>query len=268
MKTFLKVLTVILVLLNATSPAYAIRTLIITSDKTSLFGDENMIVNASPSGFTDGESIYLKGAFYQEGSTNYFGYTKKDDNWIKNGDSTLNQRSIKIGGWDKNIFVKSDFSDSGYKGEGGYKFKIGFYYLTSTGNPSSVNWSNVLDINLNEPDPTPTPTGIPINTPEPTNAPTSEPTIEPTVRTTLTIKPKSITPTLKTKKTTKEILGLSKISTPTGTIKEKTKKTKVLSSKSSNTTAKILVVGGAILIGFCGILALRSYRKNKGYESL
>jgi len=181
------------------SPLFAARSLSIESDRSSLFGEEVAVITASVSGFTDGETIYIKGAFFQEGSTNYFGYTQKDSTWIKNGESTTSQRSITFGSWDGKLTVKSDFVDSGYKGEGEYKIKVGYYYLTSGGNMSSVNWStNSLSMALNEPDPTPTnslaPTNTPTNTPiptcttTPTSTPklTSTPTIKPTVKTTIT----------------------------------------------------------------------------------
>ncbi len=154
----------------------AARSIMITSDKTSLFGDEEMTITASVSGFTPGETIYIKGAFYQEGSTNYFGYTKNGDSWIKNGDTSTSQRSIVVDSWDGNLSVKSDFADSGYKGEGEYKVKVGFYYTTSGGNLSSVNWtSNNVTVSLNEPDPTPTSTPTPTPTPQPTATPTPTP---------------------------------------------------------------------------------------------
>jgi hypothetical protein len=161
----------------------------IVGDKTSLDGDEFVTITASPSGFTDGEVILVKGAFYQDGSTNYFGYTKKDSDWINNGDATSNQRNVIIGQWDQTVIIKSNFSDSGYKGEGEYKLKLGYYYKTSSGENSSVNWSsNNITILLNEPDPTPTNTPTPTHTPTPTPQPTSThtPTSMPTVKSTNT----------------------------------------------------------------------------------
>ena len=61
------------------SPVFATRSVVIEANKQSLLGDEEMAIIASPSGFTSGEIIYVKGAFYQEGSTNYFGYTKNSN---------------------------------------------------------------------------------------------------------------------------------------------------------------------------------------------
>src|SRR5579872_4404452 len=125
------------------------------------------ITVASMSGFTSGETIYVKGAIYKDGSTNYFGLTQNGNLWIKNGDSTTNQRQVQIGNWDGSLVLQSDFADSGYTnyGEGDYKVKVGFYYTTSTGSLSSVNWStNSLDVTINDPDPTPTPTSPPTST--------------------------------------------------------------------------------------------------------
>ncbi len=136
-----------------------------------------MNITASISGFTDGETVYVKGAFFQAGSSNYFGYTKSGDIWIKNSAPNTSQRSVKIGEWDGTLSVKSDFSDSGYKGEGDYLVKLGFY----TGSATSVNWSaNSLAIVLNEPDPTSSPTQLPTASNTMTPVPTAKSTMSPT----------------------------------------------------------------------------------------
>ena len=154
-------------------PAHAARSLAISADKNVLSGDEELTITTVISGFTSGETITVKGAFYQDGSTNYFGFTKSGDNWIKNGDPTASQRKVIIGDWDGKLTVKSDFGDSGFIGEGEYKFKVGFYYTTTGGNLSSVNWSDFITIQINQPDPTPTP--IPTLTPTPKVSPTPTP---------------------------------------------------------------------------------------------
>lgn len=168
---------IILYILVFPSPIHAARSVTISSNKTSLLGDEDMIVSASASGFTDGETIFIKGAFFQNGTTNYFGYTKIGDDWIKNSASNASQKSIKIGDWDGTLIVKSDFADSGYKGEGDYAFKLRFYY----GSSFTADWStNVVTIAINEPDPTITPTPTPTNTPTPTSTPSPTVTTAPT----------------------------------------------------------------------------------------
>lgn len=146
----------------------------ISSPVSLLFGDQEMVVTASVSGFTEGETVYIKGAFFQNGTSNYFGLTNGTDGWVKNSAANASQRAVKIGQWDNTMIVKSDFADSGYKGEGDYSFKLRYYYGSFT-----PEWSlNTLTVTINEPDPTATsiPTSTPTVTPtrEPTNSP--EPT--------------------------------------------------------------------------------------------
>lgn len=168
----IEVLLVIIFALFSPSPVFAARDLTITSDKSSLSGDEEAEITIATTGFTEGEFIYIKGAFFQDGTTNYFGYTKNGNDWIKNSETSTSQRQVKIGEWDGKIIIKSDFSDTGFQENGSYKFKVGFYYTTSGGNLSSVNWSsNILDFNLTEPEPSPTPQSSP--TPSPSPTPTS-----------------------------------------------------------------------------------------------
>ncbi len=172
------------------APALAARRIEIIGDKTSVIGDEEITVTASASGFTEGEKIYIKGAFFQSGSSNYFGYTKGESGWIKNSAQSADQRSVVMGSWDGNIVVKSDFSDSGFTGEGEYLFRLRFYYGDFTG-----EWStNTLAVTLNQPDPTitltptpkpletvkPTDTIAPTHTPSPLSTPTKIPTHAPT----------------------------------------------------------------------------------------
>jgi len=205
-----KLFLAIIFLFLSSTPVYASRSISISSDKSALFGDEEMAVTASASGFATSEAIFVKGAFYQDGSTNYFGYTKNGDSWVKNGESTQNQYQIKTDNWDGTIHIKCDFGDSGYKGEGDYKFKIGFYYTTSNGSFSSVNWSsNVLTVSISEPDPiptdTPSPTPVKTATPTPTSSPTSSPTRSPIPKPTPTPK---LSPTPLISSESGQILGL------------------------------------------------------------
>ncbi len=198
MKLYFGLPSLLLAFFLAVSPVFATRNFTIAANKSTLLGDEELAITASASGFTDGETIYIKGAFFQNGSTNYFGYTKSGDSWVKNSASNTTQRSIKIGEWDSAVVVKSDFDDSGFKGEGDYSFKIAFYYLTSGGNLSSINWStNALTLNINAPDPTPTPIPTPTNTPMPTPTPPVLPTSTPTPVKVSTPTPiKTATPTI------------------------------------------------------------------------
>ncbi|MBI4035450.1 lamin tail domain-containing protein [Candidatus Daviesbacteria bacterium] len=93
--------------------------------------------------------FYLKGAFKKSDSSNYFGYTKVSNNWIKNSSSYSDQYPITTnssGNWSGNLDVTVDSNDSGYSGSGDYIFKVG-KYDSSDSNPS-VSWSNEVTITI------------------------------------------------------------------------------------------------------------------------
>ncbi len=261
------ILVIFILYLNSPFPSEASREISITSDKLTLLGDEEMNVSASPSGFTDGETIYIKGAFYQEGFTNYFGFTKYNDNWVKNGESTLNQRQIKIREWDGYLTVKNDFTDSGYKGNGEYKFKVGFYYTTSGGNLSSVNWSsNSLSLNIIAPSPTqtPIPTSMPSSTPNPTNTPTP-PTSPPSPSTKLPLATKTpVTPKVYGES---NILGDSNVKVNSDSknpsITPQDMKLQAENQKSID-LAKILIIVGVAMIGGSTLWLFIKTKRHKG----
>lgn len=170
-----------LVLFACAPQVFAARSMTISGAASSLSGDDILTVVASPSGFIDGEMILIKGAFFQSGTSNYFGYTKNNDVWIKNSGSNSTQRSVKIGEWDGLLQTKVDYGDSGYKGENDYSFKIRFYY----GSSLTADWStNELVVSISEPDPTITPQPTPTHVPTPTQilfSPTPVPTPSSTV---------------------------------------------------------------------------------------
>lgn len=260
MKAIPVLVAFLLFVLIIPTKALGVRDIVISSDKTSLFGEEYANITASTSGFTNGETIYIKGAFHQDGSTNYLGYTKNGDNWIKNGESTSSQLSVAIGIWDNKLIVKSDFLDSGFTGEGNYKFKVGFYYTTSGGNLSSVNWSsNSLDITLNQPDPTPTltPTPTPIPTNTPTLTITNTPTITRTISKTPTPTTNKISPTI-----VEEVLGDT---TSNNDVVDKPTDSNQTENKSFgvNLIPIIFISIGIVFLLACGIVVL--YPFIKGY---
>jgi hypothetical protein len=245
MKVLVFILTLFYFLIFSTSSLFAARNLNISIDKPSLYGEDELVVTADQTGFTAGETIYIKGAFYQEGSTNYFGYTKSNDSWIKNGDPTISQRSVVMGSWDGKLIVRSDLLDTGYKGEGDYLFKVGFYYITTGGAPSSVNWSsNSASLILNEPANTPAPTSPPTSIPTPTTIKTPTPTLTPTQ----IIIPVVTTPILTTSASqgAQEILGESSVSAEEK-ISEIPKKTK-LNSDNLNILPFFFVIIGCVAI--------------------
>jgi hypothetical protein len=243
---------------------FAARNLIISSEKSSLFGDEEITISASSSGFTNGEEIYVKGAFYKDGFTNYFGYTKKENEWVKNGETSTNQKIVKIGEWDNKLSIKSDFLDSGYQGEGSYKLKIGFYYFTSGGNLSSVNWSdNNLEIAINEPDPTSVPTNSPIpakasnvlEQDEETPAVYSPtPTKIVVVNTRIPLEDLVDSMTASKEAIDEAILGESTLSAEINIVKEKSDERVKVFSSNSNNIGKLLIGIGVVFFTACGIV--------------
>ncbi len=256
------------------SATLAARSVSITSNKTSLFGEEELTLSASMSGFTTGETIYLKGAFFKEGSTNYFGYTKKDDSWVKNSTTALDQRQVTIGQWDGSAMVRSDFSDSGYSEPGTYSLKLGYYYITSGGNISSVNWSsNILSVALDQPTLTPTdarevrsesPVVTSIQT---TKTPTVVKTTSP--KTTLNPSKSSVTPTQALISNNFGKISKEKQSSKPGALEvkepspKKSKEVRILGAKDNNFTAFIMA-GGLILLISGGSLFALKILKEKG----
>lgn len=163
----------------------------------SFLVDEPFLITASASGFSEGEILHIKGAFFMAGSTNYFGFSKVgDDAWTANIQSASNQPKVVIGTWNNALSVKGDGSDSGYQGEGEYLIKLGYYYITATGTISPVQWSvNTIPIMLRDPvvTPTPSPAPIPTHTPTPVIRPTDTPS--PTATSKPTVIPTKIIPT-------------------------------------------------------------------------
>lgn len=212
-------LAAIFLFLISVSPARAARSINISSDKAQIVGLEEMSIQATISGFASDEAIFIKGAFFKEGETNYFGYTKSGDNWIKNSANTQSQRQVILGQWDNSLVVKSDYDDTGFGGNGNYKFKVGFYYQNSSGSLSSVNWSeNILSVSLRAPDPTPTPapTSVPTPTVLPTPKATAPPqkTAEPTPIFTSSSPANSPEPDYTNQDESGEVLGIESLPTP------------------------------------------------------
>jgi hypothetical protein len=240
----------------------------ITTDSSALSYDQEMVIYASASGFATDEAIFVKGAFFYDGSSNYFGYTKMDDFWIKNSASVVNQLKINLSDWDRKLNVKSDFADSGFKGNGNYKFKVGFYYFTSGGNVSSVNWStNTLDVYLTSPTVTPSPTPIPtVKSLTPTLKPigtiaqSPQPTDNFKVNTTFapSALPKEDKPSVQPIQA-QEVLGEeSSISTPTNPQKIQTPNNP---DENKNVYALILIFFGSVLILGAIFFILKKYNR-------
>jgi hypothetical protein len=255
--------------------ALAARSIVIISDKSLLSGDEEMTVNASTSGFTNGETIYIKGAFFKDGSSNYFGLTKLGDSWVKNSTTALSQRGVIIGNWDNNIEVKPDYLDSGFTGIGDYKFKLGFYYLTSGGNVSSVNWSNDIGVSLNAPpSPTPLPTLVKSSSttassiyksPTPTKipSPTKQSSSAPSSKIVSALSTSNTS--TKFAKISNEVRPASEFAKikPITQVSGTKKKVAVLGANETNPNPILLLSGGMFLILAGGWLGMRELKRRK-----
>lgn len=136
--------------------------------------NKSFLIKTGLSNLEPNTQYFLKGAFYKDGSNNYFAKTKVGNDWVKNSQTYLSQYLVKtdsLGNWSDSIEVMPDADDSGFLGSGVYKFKIGKY------SPSGgLVWSNSLDITINSISATPTPTATPKPTPTLSIASTPDPT--------------------------------------------------------------------------------------------
>lgn len=103
------------------------------------------------------QTFYLKAAFKNNGSSNYFGETFSGNEWVKNGTTYSKQFKIQTdasGKWEGKIKIKPDSEDSGFDGSGDYILKAARYSDSGSG----PIWSNELNIKINyidEPSPSP-----------------------------------------------------------------------------------------------------------------
>ncbi len=243
----------------------ASRSITIGITQSLVEGDGVVPITASLSGFLSGEVIKIKGAFFKEGSTNYFGLTKYGDSWIKNSSNTVNQKEVSVGVWDGVLEVKPDQSDSGFVGSGSYLFKVGFYYYTNGDKLSSVNWSdNILAINITQAQ-APTPTSIPLptdspvpsKTPFPSPRPSSTPTLKPSFAPSASPIPPSVTSVATVTPT-----GLAILPTVPGPSDTPVATPEVLGLDSTSGENRIpsllLVIAGIVCLGTSFVLVLRT----------
>src|SRR5579872_2234525 len=110
------------------------------SSQSTLGPSDEYNVNATLSiSASNGTNYYLRGAFYQSGTTNYCGYTwnglsfyngpYNNNGWVNILPITINNNS-----WSGTLKAKLDTSDAGCSNSGTYNFKIQRY--TSSGTAS------------------------------------------------------------------------------------------------------------------------------------
>ncbi len=217
---------------------YGARSIKIDSFKDLFHNDEEGETQISLIGFDAGEEIHVKGAFAGDGSTNYFGFTNIGGEWIKNSTKSEDQPVVTVNNWDGKFKIKPDLGDTGFHGTGDYNFKIGFYYLSTGGNLSSVNWSDAVKIHIDfVPSPTTIPTVLPTITDliKPTANPTTAPKITTKINPTITSVPIKINSTSAIDKPTATRNILSEVTTLPG-IEETSNNDRI----TSNSADKVL----------------------------
>ncbi len=257
-------------LIFSSKSVYGARSIKIDSYKDSFHNDEEGDVQVSLIGFEAGEEIHVKGAFAEDGSTNYFGFTNTNGEWIKNSVKTEDQPAVTVNNWDRKLKIKPDLSDTGFHGTDDYNFKIGFYYLTSSGNLSSVNWSDSVKVHIDfVPSPTPLPTALPTSTivTAPTVIPTSTPKAITKINPTITSTPTKmiVTPVKENPTVTGKILsgvtalpGIGEVSSNDGEISGSTNNVLGINDnkKTKNFSGQILtglLIMGAVICFITGI---------------
>lgn len=114
---------------------------------SSISSDESFIVKVKLTGYVANSNYYVKGAFFKEGSINYFGKTFVSGNWIKNSENFTKQYQISTnsnGDFEGEIKLMADPDDSGFDGTGSYRLKVGRYNSSGSG----PTWSNVQVIQI------------------------------------------------------------------------------------------------------------------------
>ncbi len=125
--------------------------------------------------------FYLKGAFFAEGSSNYFGQTKYSGNWIKNSGTYSSQYKIQTdssGIWQGYLEIMPDSDDSGFPDSDDYLFKLARYTATGSG-PTWTESQNIYITKLVSPSPLPTPSVYPSPSPIISFSPLPESYFEP-----------------------------------------------------------------------------------------
>lgn len=144
----------------------------VSSLPSSINSDQSISVNVQITGLTPNTKYYLKGAFFKKDSTNYFGYTKLNNEWVKNSTTYSSQYSFtsdSSGSFSTSLEVKPDPDDSGLSESGSYQFKVGRYNSSGSG----LTWSNEQSLNINI---TSSPTSSSTKSPSPTPLKTTTPT--------------------------------------------------------------------------------------------
>lgn len=247
-------------------PVFAV-SLTLEADKSQITVDEGYPVNLKLSiNVPDGTIYYLRGVFYQGGTTNYCGYTWNGASWFNgpyttnNGWQNLLPIEIKNSSWSGQLQAKIDPSDSGCSSSGTYSFKVERFTASGSGSWDSQNEQTltvIIPTPTPTPNPTPTPTDSPTNTPVPTSIPTKMPTLKPTLK----VLAQTISSRSAIASTTAMVLGAQTRATPPPVPK------KLVQKKSFDVIPLLTIGSGMLILICCGILFYRNYRKKGEREN-
>ncbi len=245
------------------APCVFAATITVQNGATSLgSADEYTVDTVVSIGSANGTQYFLRGAFYQDGTTNYCGYTYNGSDWY-NGPYTTNSGwlhllpiTITSSSWSGQLKAKLDLADAGCANSGIYHFKIERFTASGNGTFDSQT-EQTLTVIL----PTATPTPVPTSTPTAMPVPTAiKSTATPTQKPTIASSPTKVAPIVPSAtdipagssgmpSTPSGVLGASASSMPTLVAGIADKK-----ETTTNMWAIVFILGGILLLSACGIL--------------
>lgn len=143
-------LSVIFLLLLFLHPQQVFAAFNFSTSKQTISDIEELTVeiNLDLASTTANNTYYLRGAFYKEGTTKYFGATINKNGDFYNGPYSDCQNLYQItvdasGDWSGEIKVKADPTSAYFEGSGDYFFKVG-RYTTSC----NITWADSAPIKI------------------------------------------------------------------------------------------------------------------------
>jgi len=154
---------------------FAAMSLTFSDAPASVFEGEAFEINVSLVSAPANRTYYFRAAFYEEGKTQYFGYTYNHEGDWHNSPSEhkkfLQITTSEEGSWSGKLKAKADLGASAFKGARSYGFKIGRYTEGGSG-PSWSNTTTTIIINIS---PSPSPSPSLESSPSPAPTPSVQP---------------------------------------------------------------------------------------------
>lgn len=246
------------------SAAYAVSINIV--NYPSSISSDSFNVTFSVTGASDGQN-YFRVNLFKDGTSSYFGETYNGLGWYSGSDGKQ-YFPLSIISSSASATIQARLGTPGtsdYSGTGVYKLKIRRY--TTSGNPSSSDVQNPVDITINYSSSTPTP--LPTNTPTLTPTLTLTPTPANSPTPTLTLSPtkklsNTLTPTSKMEETiTQEVMGSTNQASDSESPAPKEDNKPTSSFNPANCIGFIFIFVGVIFLSLCGILFFWPVLKEK-----